>query len=88
MKPTPHSHEDALHRTERIAYLIAGHIRNTITPLEHEELDQWIVASDENLALFERLTDEDNIEEAMQRYRSLEQEKAAVYEELRTKIGL
>lgn len=46
----------------RIAYLIAGYIRGTITEPEHDELDKWVEASDENMLLFEELTDEKNIE--------------------------
>lgn len=48
----------------RIAYLIAGYIRETLSKNEHDELDEWVAASDENMQLFERLTDEKNIEEA------------------------
>ncbi|HUZ58599.1 MAG TPA: FecR domain-containing protein [Hanamia sp.] len=46
----------------RIAYLIAGYIRGTLTELEHDELDKWVEASDDNMILFEELTDERNIE--------------------------
>jgi len=46
----------------RIAYLIAGFIRKTLTEAEHDELDKWVETSDENMLLFEELTDEKNIE--------------------------
>ena len=46
----------------RIAYLIAGYIRGTLTESEHNELDKWVEASDDNMLLFEELTDEKNIE--------------------------
>src|SRR4029079_12655748 len=46
----------------RIAYLIAGYIRNILTDKEHQELDDWINSSDHNMKLFEDLTDEQNIE--------------------------
>lgn len=46
----------------RIAYLIAGFIRNTLTEKEHDELDDWVNESDENMRLFEDLTDERNLE--------------------------
>jgi transmembrane sensor len=45
----------------RIAYLIAGFIRKTLTEEEHDELDAWVESSDENMLLFEELTDEKNI---------------------------
>lgn len=40
----------------RIACLIAGFLRGTLTPPEHEELDRWVEASDRNMLLFEELT--------------------------------
>ncbi len=46
----------------RVAYLIAGYIRNTLTDQEHRELDDWVNTSDQNMHLFEDLTDEQNIE--------------------------
>ncbi|MDE3184861.1 MAG: FecR domain-containing protein [Bacteroidota bacterium] len=46
----------------RVAYLIAGYIRGTLSESEHDELDQWVEASDDNMLLFEELTDEKNIE--------------------------
>lgn len=60
----------------RVARLIAGYIRGTLSKSEHRELDDWVAASDENMQLFERLTDEKNIEEATQWMESIETEKA------------
>ena len=45
----------------RIAYLIAGFIRQSLSEEEHDELDNWVNESDHNMKLFEELTDEDNI---------------------------
>ncbi|HUC82349.1 MAG TPA: FecR domain-containing protein [Flavisolibacter sp.] len=59
MKENPYSDMDK--EAHRIAYLIAGYIRNTITEKEHDELDDWVNASDHNMQLFEELTDEDNL---------------------------
>lgn len=42
----------------RIAWLIAGFLRGTLTPKEHRELDDWVGLSDEHMRLFEELTDE------------------------------
>ncbi len=47
----------------RIAYLVAGYIRNTLSEQEQDELDNWVNESDENLQLFEDLTDEAAIKE-------------------------
>lgn len=75
MESAPNNHKENLQKAERIAYLIEGHLKGTLTPEEGEELDDWITESDENLELFEKLTDEDNIEIAMQQYLQAEKEK-------------
>jgi transmembrane sensor len=49
----------------RIAYLVRGFLFNTLTEKEHNELDEWVAASDENMLLFEKLTDPKNLEEAV-----------------------
>jgi transmembrane sensor len=59
----------------RIARLIAGFIRGTLSKNEHDELDEWVAANDDNMQLFERLTDEKNIEEAMEWMKTIETEK-------------
>lgn len=45
-----------------------------LTPEQHDELDEWVVASDENMELFAAATDEDNIrlsmDKAIQNYNS------------------
>ena len=46
----------------RTAYLITSFIRKTLSEAEHDELDAWVESSDENMLLFEELTDEKNIE--------------------------
>lgn len=45
-------------KAHRIAALIAGYIHRSLTPSEHDELDEWVGQSDENMQLFEELTDE------------------------------
>jgi transmembrane sensor len=47
--PLPYSDEKA----HRIAYLVLGYLRKTLTEAEHDELDAWVEASDENMLLFE-----------------------------------
>ena len=46
----------------RVAYLIAGYIRDNLTQVENEELDNWVTASMDNQRLFEELTDPKNLE--------------------------
>jgi len=70
--PLPYSDEKAY----RIAYLIAGFIRRTLTEAEHDELDRWIEESDKNMLLFEELTDEKNIEANLAWMDKVQTEKA------------
>lgn len=70
--PLPYSDEKAY----RIAYLVLGYIRKTLTEAEHDELDAWVEASDENMLLFEELTDEKNIEANLAWMESVQTEKA------------
>jgi hypothetical protein len=44
---------------ERIAYLILLHLHEKLTPVEGDELDNWVGESDQNLELFEELIDID-----------------------------
>lgn len=67
-----HSGEQAF----RIAYLIAGYIQNTLTVQEHNELDAWVEASDNNMQLFEDLTNETNMEANLAFLQSINTEKA------------
>lgn len=60
MKENPYADMDK--GAYRIAYLVAGYIRGTITEKEHDELDNWVNASDHNMQLFEELTDENNLQ--------------------------
>lgn len=59
MKENPYSGMDE--KAYRVAYLIAGFIRHTLTEKEHDELDNWVNESDHNMQLFEDLTDEKNL---------------------------
>lgn len=60
----------------RIAYLIAGYIRGTLTDKEKDELDDWLTERDENIELFGELTDEKNIEAALKDRSSYNSEAA------------
>jgi len=69
---------------ERVAWLIAGYLRQTLSEKEHDELDEWMVASDENQELFEELTDPTNIEKGLKEYEG--PDAAAALERIKTKI--
>jgi transmembrane sensor len=47
----------------RIAWLIAGYVRETLNRQEQVELDDWVTASMDNQRLFEELTDKKNLEQ-------------------------
>jgi len=53
-----------LKQAYRTAYLIAGFLKHTLTEEEKDELDEWILANDENMILFEKMTDEKNLAQA------------------------
>ena len=61
MKENPYEQMDQ--GAHRIAFLIAGYIRGTISEQDHDELDDWVNESDHNMKLFEELTDDDNLEQ-------------------------
>jgi transmembrane sensor len=42
-------------KAQRIAWLISGYLRQTLTEKEHDELDQWVTESENNQKLFEEL---------------------------------
>lgn len=59
----------------RTAYLIAGFLKENLTGEEKEELDAWILASEENMILFEKMTDEKNLEQAAGWFKQLNVEE-------------
>lgn len=42
----------------RAAKLIIGYIHNSLTEVENDELDDWVGQSDDNMKIFEQLTDQ------------------------------
>lgn len=71
-------------KARRLAYLLAGFVRETLTPEEREELEEWVSESDENLELFKELTNEKNIEIGL---RSLKEgDSISAYERIHYKI--
>lgn len=68
--------DQSLKQAYRTAYLIAGFIRQTLTEEEHDELDDWVAASDDNYRLFDELTDEKNLSKALDWYEKLKKEQA------------
>lgn len=64
-----------LQQAYRTAYLIAGFLRQTLTEEEKDELDEWILANDENMILFEKMTDEKNLAQATEWFKKMNVEK-------------
>jgi len=71
-------------QASRVAYLVAGYIRHTLTEREHDELDEWIIASDDNQKLFEELTDPENIQVGLNKMKGINVDAAR--ERVKSKI--
>lgn len=71
---------------DRAAYLITGFLRQDLTDEEREELDDWISASDENMHLFERATDEALLDDYLRWYS--ERDVEARLKEVKQRIQL
>jgi ferric-dicitrate binding protein FerR (iron transport regulator) len=56
----------------RIHYLIASFIKGTLTGMERNDLDAWILQSEENEVLFDDLTCEENKQRTLELYESEE----------------
>ncbi len=69
----------------RIAYLVAGFLQQKLTEPEHDELDEWITASDENQRLFEQLIDPQQIKEGMAQRGTVDTE--AALKRIQTKLA-
>jgi transmembrane sensor len=53
---------------KRKADLITRYLKGSLSPMEHQELEEWISESDDNRHLFESLTDPENLRIALNRY--------------------
>lgn len=73
-------------QAHRVAYLISGFLRQSLTEEELNELDEWITASDENELLFGELTDPATIEAGVKQLKGIDTEKALekIKEQLKT----
>lgn len=54
---------EKLEDPQRTGYLIGGFITKTLTIEEREELDAWVVADEENMQLFEDMTDDQMVDQ-------------------------
>jgi hypothetical protein len=60
-----HRHELQAEKIDHLVGLIMKYKRNCISAPERQELDEWVVANDANLHLFEELTDEISMKDAL-----------------------
>jgi len=70
---------------DRVAFLVAGYIRQTLSEKEHDELDGWITASDDNQQLFEELTDPATIRKGLHVMEKVDEDAAR--ERIKSKIS-
>lgn len=61
-------YSDRLRHHYRAAYLIYGFISSNLTMEEEEELDRWILENEDNMRVFEYLTDERRVPEFLDWY--------------------
>lgn len=59
----------------RVSYLLAGHIRHTLTNEEAAELQAWVQADEQNKKIFEELSDPEKRGEMQKQYESFDTEK-------------
>lgn len=59
----------------RVSYLLAGHIRHTLTDEETAELQAWVQADQRNKKIFEELSDPEKRGEMQKQYESFDTEK-------------
>lgn len=64
------------HEAYRLLYLIRAFILKNLSAKEREELDAWLEQSDENITLFENLTEDDQVENTMALYEQMREEDA------------
>ncbi|RYG13588.1 MAG: hypothetical protein EOO07_17540, partial [Chitinophagaceae bacterium] len=60
----------------RISQLIAGYVQGALTEAEQQELDDWVNEKDENLHLFDKLTDPEKIDEDVALMQSIDTDAA------------
>lgn len=73
---TGHDDYSQAEKAQRISYLISAYLRKSITTEEHDELDEWVGASDENMLIFEELTDEEKMKKALDFIQEADAEKS------------
>lgn len=65
---------DQLPEAKKVATLIIGYLNRTLSEQQREELDDWLSERTENMELFEKLTDENHLEESMLWFKKLDRQ--------------
>ncbi len=67
---------EELEKAQKIAKLITGYIGNNLSKEEKNQLDDWLLEDIDNIVLFEKLTDEQNIKESLAWFKRIDEEVA------------
>src|SRR5687768_14645008 len=59
-------------KADRFACLIAAYLQEKLTDAEEKELFEWVESSEENMLLFEDITDEKNVHDTLQRLQAID----------------
>jgi hypothetical protein len=74
-----------LGKAEHIAALVTGYINQTLNHTEGEELDRWIADQDDNMVLFEEMTDEKELQKELEMLEKAD--VAAALKKCKKKLG-
>ena len=75
MKPDPENMMGE-EQAQRVAWLVAGYLQKTLSEKEHDELDDWINANDDNQRLFEELVTPAALKKNLQDFNEPDEEAA------------
>jgi hypothetical protein len=66
LHPVKTDGDPQLGKAEHIASLVIGYIRKSLNHVEHDELDEWVAEKDDNMLLFEEITDEKRLQNELE----------------------
>jgi ferric-dicitrate binding protein FerR (iron transport regulator) len=69
---------DQLLEAQKVARLITGYLNKDLSDVEKADLDEWILASADNMVLFRQLTDQNNLEESLRWFRNIDEHAARI----------
>lgn len=72
----------------RVSYLLAGHIRQTLTEEEAAELQAWVKADEQNKKIFDQLSDPEKRGEMQKQYESFDTQKNLLEARMKLSLGV